>query len=171
MLQQIVFKTPLWVWPLLAFLVYRGLVASKDREVGLGRLFIVPAVMLGLSVQGIATGFGSSMAAGPVWLTAVILVGALTWQFFNVDRIAPHPERGTVTVRGSWTPMAMIMGIFLTKYAVNIALALHPELKQQIVFVAAICALYGTFNGIFLGQVLKIASIYRQGVARSYNFL
>ena len=33
MIQQIVSHTPVYVWALLAFLLYRGYLASRDREV------------------------------------------------------------------------------------------------------------------------------------------
>ncbi|RZI44314.1 hypothetical protein EGT07_02500 [Herbaspirillum sp. HC18] len=170
MLQQILSRTPIWVWALLAFLVYRGLVASVDREVGFGKIFIIPAAMLALSVQAIATGFGARMAI-PVWLLFMLLGAALAWQFFNTGNVAARLERHAVFLKGSWTPLLLILGIFLTKYAANVAMAIRPELKGQLVFVAGISALYGVFNGVFVGQALRIASIYRQGVARSNYFL
>lgn len=175
MLEQVITKTPVWVWPLLGFLIYRGVVASMDREVGLKKLFIIPAVMLVLSLQGIATAFGAQVAAAPVWLAFTFAGAMLAWHFFGSGVISVHPERGSVGVRGGWSTMALIMGIFITKYAVNASLSIHPELKQQLVFVATVCALYGVFNGIFIGQLARIVSIYREGagqtLARPENFL
>ena len=53
MLAQIILNTPVWVWALLMFLIYRGILASADREISLKKTFIIPVVMLALSVQGI----------------------------------------------------------------------------------------------------------------------
>lgn len=161
MLQQILTKTPVWVWALLAFLIYRGLVASVDREVGLRKVFIIPVVMLALSIQGIASAFGADIAAAPVWLACTFAATLLAWRLTDTDGIRAYPERGSVALRGSWSTMVLVLGIFLTKYAVNVALSMHPELKQQFAFVATVCALYGLFNGIFIGQLLRIVSVFR----------
>ncbi|HYD94770.1 MAG TPA: DUF6622 family protein [Noviherbaspirillum sp.] len=171
MLLQLIVKTPLWVWPLFVFLVYRGVVAGADREAGVTKVFLMPLAMLGLTVQGIAAGFGAHPAAAPVWLACTVAGAAGAWLAFDDRSVVPHPERGSVALRGSWTPLALILAIFLTKYAVNAALAMRPELKEQLVFVATACALYGVFNGVFLGQMLKIAIIFRKGVASAKNFL
>ena len=41
---EIVAHTPLWVWALFAFLVYRGVAGMRTREVSPFRVLIVPAV-------------------------------------------------------------------------------------------------------------------------------
>jgi len=171
MLQQIFMKTPLWVWPLLAFLLYRGVAASKDREVGLSRLFIIPAVMLGLSIQGIASTFGTNLAAAPVWFGFMLVGTLMAWHFFDSSSVSVLPEKGRVALRGSWSQMALIMGIFMTKYAVNVTLSMNPGLNQQLAFAAMVCALYGVFNGVFVGQLLRIVSIYRGGLVTTHKLL
>jgi hypothetical protein len=47
--------TPIYVWALLAFLLYRGYLASKDREMSLFKVALIPLVMLGLALAGIRT--------------------------------------------------------------------------------------------------------------------
>jgi hypothetical protein len=165
MLQQIVVHTPVWVWALLAFLVYRGFIASVDREVALKKTFIIPVVMLVLSIQGMTSGFGASAFAAPVWLASLVLGSALAWMLADPAALRAFPERGTIHLRGSWAPMMLMMGIFLTKYAVGVTLALHPALRGQMEFVASVCALYGLFSGIFLGKQLRIVAVYRQSLS------
>jgi hypothetical protein len=67
MLQQILSHTPAYVWAILAFLVYRGVIASLDREVALKKLFIIPAVMLALSLHDLAGKFGFTSLSVPAW--------------------------------------------------------------------------------------------------------
>ncbi|NEX63293.1 DUF6622 family protein [Noviherbaspirillum galbum] len=165
MLQQIVVNTPVWVWALLAFLVYRGVLASIDRETSLKKAFIIPVIMLLLSIQGIVSGFGDSLAAGPVWLAFLAGGTMLTWLMVDPGTLRAHPERGMIAVRGSWTPMVLMLGIFLVKYVVAVMLVMHPDLRQQAGFVAGVCALYGVFNGIFIGKLLRIVAAYRAGAA------
>ena len=166
MLQQIIAKTPVWVWGLLAFLIYRGFMASIDRVTTLRSAFIIPAVMLALSIQGIAATFGADPLAAPIWLGFVFAGTALTWSLVDASRISADPAKGTVRQPGSWTPMMLMMGIFLTKYVVTATLAMHPEFKQQAMFTAGVCALYGVFNGIFIGRLLRIVSVYRGSAQR-----
>jgi hypothetical protein len=166
MLQQILTKTPVWVWALLAFLVYRGVVASVDRVTSLRSAFLIPVVMLGMSVQGIASTFSADSPAMPIWLAALLAGTALTWSLVDPSRISADPASGTVRQPGSWTPMMLMMGIFLTKYIVGVTLAMHPELKQEAVFAASVCTLYGLFSGIFVGRLLRVLSVYRGSMQR-----
>lgn len=46
-------------------------------------------------------------------------------------------------------PLALILGIFLTKYLVGVELALQPALARDSDFALQIAALYGVFNGLF----------------------
>jgi hypothetical protein len=160
MLQQIIVNTPVWVWALLAFLIYRGILSSVDREIALRNIFIIPVVMLGLSLQGIATAFGTDAAAASSWLVCTIAGTGLAWHLFRSDSIAAYPDRGVIFQQGSWAPLMLMLGIFFTKYAVAVMLALDSGHKQQALFVGAVCALYGLFNGVFIGKVLRIMSLY-----------
>jgi putative Mn2+ efflux pump MntP len=161
MLQQIILNTPVWVWALLAFLIYRGILASVDREVTLKRLLIIPAIMLALSVQGIVSTFGITPATALAWVPFIGVGAVLAWALFRRDSVTALPPKAAVFLRGSWTPLMLMMGIFLTKYAVGVTLAMQPNHAHELLFAAGVCALYGLFNGVFIGQVLRVFSIYR----------
>jgi hypothetical protein len=171
MLAQIISHTPLWVWALLAFLLYRGILASVDREVTLKRLAIIPLVMLALSWQGVSTVFGILALPMLCWLLAAAVAATLTWRLFRKDRVMAYPERGVVFQRGSWLPLVLMMGVFLTKYAVGVTLAMHPALAQDTAFTVVVCTLYGIFNGMFLGRLLRIVNLYYspQPASGAYN--
>lgn len=79
--------------------------------------------------------------------------------------VAADPRRNTVVLRGSWMPLALMMGIFWIKYAVAATLALYPAVGQNIAFALSVRALYGVFNGIFLGRLLLIVAAWRQAHA------
>ena len=70
MLQQIFSHTPLYVWAILGFLVYRGVLASRTREVTLRKLFIVPLVWRALDLP--------SLSQTAVTVAAVMAVPALS---------------------------------------------------------------------------------------------
>ena len=86
---------------------------------------------------------------------------ASPWRF-DRGSVRIDPLRRVISQRGSWTPLLLMMGIFCLKYAVGVALLLQPGLAQHLWFAASVCALYGLFNGIFFGQAMRIAALYRQ---------
>ena len=53
-------------------------------------------------------------------------------------------------------PLALILGIFLTKYLVVVELALQPALARDSGFALQIAALYGVFNGLFAAPALRL---------------
>jgi len=171
MLQQMLINTPVWVWALLAFLIVRGMMAGVSRETSIRRLFIIPLAMLALSIHGIAASFGTDPFAAPVWLASTAAGTALAWALFSLDSVSVHPERGSVFQQGSWMPLVLMMSIFLVKYGVNVVLHVAPHARHDSGFVIAVCMLYGLFNGIFFGRLLRILAIYRSGVARKYKLL
>ena len=62
---------------------------------------------------------------------------------------------------GSWLPMALILGIFATKYAVGVSLVMHPALADSASFAYAISALYGAMSGIFSGRTLRLIRLVK----------
>lgn len=154
MLIHIVSHTPIHVWAILAFLVYRGMVASRDREVELRKLCIIPVVMLVLSLQDIAAKFGLDGIALAAWIAGVALALAPVL-LFSADRIAAGSAPGTVRVRGSWMPLALMMAVFFTKYAASAMLAVFPQAHQNTLAAGAVCVLFGLFNGVFLGRLAR----------------
>ena len=154
MLIQIVSHTPIHVWAILAFLVYRGMAASRDREVELRKLCIIPVVMLVLSLQDISAKFGLDGIPLAAWAAGVALALAPVL-LFGADRIAAGEQAGTVRVRGSWMPLALMMAVFFTKYAASVLLAVFPQAHQNTLAAGAVCVLFGLFNGVFLGRLAR----------------
>ncbi len=62
----------------------------------------------------------------------------------------------TFTVPGSWFPLALMMLIYFTKYAVGVALARDPGLRSLPAFIGPVSLAYGLLSGIFLGGALKM---------------
>jgi hypothetical protein len=161
MFQQIIVNTPIWVWAILAFLIYRGILSSVDQEVTLTRLLIIPIIMLLLSAQGIVATFGLSLDTTLSWAAFMAIGTLLAYLSFGHANVQALPAKGAVFQRGSWTPMTLMMGIFVTKYAVAVTLAMQPAHAHEFIFTTGVCALYGLFNGVFIGRLLRVFSIYR----------
>jgi hypothetical protein len=161
MLMQILSHTPVYVWVALALLVLRGVSAASDREMAFGRLLIIPLVMPLLSLQDISGRFGAGAAGVALWAAAAIVTAAVTWKV-SAARVSPGRQDGKVLVRGSWVPLAVMMAVFFTKYAAIVTLAVHPQARQDMLFVGLACSLFGVFNGIFFGRLVRDAGAWMQ---------
>lgn len=156
MIGQIFINTPLWVWGLLAALLALGLSQTRKRNADLLRVTLMPLGMGGLSLYGTISSFGASPVVLGSWLaTALVLVLVVT-QLPAPGGVRYDSASRQFLLPGSWVPMVLIMGIFLTKYVVGVSLAMHPELKSQANFSLAIVMLYGLFSGIFIGRTLQL---------------
>ena len=165
-LRQIVQQTPHWVWGLLAALLWLGASQLFDRTVGLRRVGLMPVAMAGLSIYGLASAFAGPAQAGTAvgaWLVATALTAAVAlW----LQPTAPAGARYLAASRcihlpGSALPLALILGIFLTKYLVGIELALQPTLARDGGFALQVALLYGAFSGLFVARAMRILRMVR----------
>ncbi len=156
MVMQILANTPMWVWALLAALLVLGFSQTRQRESGLPRVVILPVAMTALSVSGIVSAFGATPAVLGAWLAAALIVATLVLQRAVPAGTAYDAATRQFTLPGSWMPMLLILGIFLTKYAVGAATAMQPLLKLEPLFALGVTTLYGIFSGLFAGRTLRL---------------
>ena len=160
MLNQILTNTPLYVWAILAFLIVRGVIALRTRDLAINKLFIIPVVMLALSLFDIAAKFGLGGIGFATWIATVGVTLALLVRY-SAARIAPAAQAGHVVVRGSVFPLALMMAIFITKYVTSVAVVVQPHLRDNTLFIVVVCALFGLFSGYFLGRLVRDLMAYR----------
>lgn len=158
MLQQILINTPIWVWALLVFLIYRGVLMSRDRQVTLRATFILPLLMLGLSLQGLVQHFGIRFESVGLWLLAAVCASILYAKFFGKSGVHVVSER-LIQLQGSWIPLILMMLIFFLKYCENIAVVVQPELRSDAMFMSLCSISFGIMNGLFFGKLLRVLSL------------
>ncbi|HLO94989.1 MAG TPA: DUF6622 family protein, partial [Burkholderiaceae bacterium] len=64
--------------------------------------------------------------------------------------------RDAYLVSGSWIPLAVMMGIFTTKFVLGMTLAMNPLLAQQAGVVLGVSALNGALGSIFLARARNL---------------
>jgi hypothetical protein len=165
MLPAIVSHTPLWVWALLAYLLYRGWIALGDRTAPLWKVILLPLVMLGLALQGLLLQFWRHASVLELAALALLLAAACSWRS-TARQIQIQPGRTLLLVRGSWRPLALTLAIFSLKYAVGVTQALHPEWLRGTATALTLGLLYGMFAGFSLGRVLRILHLCHQARSR-----
>lgn len=165
-------NTPSWVWGLLAALLALGISQVRTREVSLTRMSVMPLAMCAFSLWGTASAFGSSPLLG--WVLLAWAVCAALMASLIGPRQAPAGTRYDAALRcfhvpGSLTPLALILGIFMTKYVVGVELAMQPGLAQDGQFTLVVGALYGLFSGTFAGRAARLWRLARDGRAAAPN--
>ena len=165
MIIQILSNTPLWVWAMLAALIVLGLSQAKARTAGMARVAFMPVAMTGMSIWGTVSAFGSSPMFGYVmlaWMFGAALTLALVAPTDAPAGTAYDAETRTFALPGSWAPMLLIMGTFLTKYAVGVMLAMQLGLARDGLFTLMVGCLYGLFSGTFAGRAVRLMRLAYQ---------
>ena len=156
MFMLILTNTPKWVFVLFAALVWMGLKQMMPRSAGLNRITIMPLAMTGLSLYGVTSAFGDSPQALLTWLAGAAVAFALNFQLRSTAHISYDMVSRRFQLPGSVVPLALFMGIFITKYAVGISLGMQPSLAHNSGFALTVATLYGAFSGIFLARAAKL---------------
>jgi hypothetical protein len=156
MILEILRRTPIWVWPLFLLLLYLGYAQTRTREVGKARLAVLPVLMPCLSIFGMLSVFGANAVALGCWLAALLATVTLMRAVGAPRGVTPSPDAGSFIVPGSWWPLALIMAIFFTRYAVAVALAMNPTLPHLALFTVFVSVTYGLPSGFFVGRALNI---------------
>lgn len=158
-LGAIVKNTPIWVWGLLAGLLFLGAGQLRAQTRTLRRVVILPLAMFALALYGMTSTFHASGQFGAVlavWLLAYMAALALVARLPTPGGAAYDSASGLLKVPGSAVPMALIMGMFLTKYIVGVELAMQPAQAVSTAFGLPVALLYGTLSGLFAGRALRL---------------
>lgn len=150
-LLQIVSGTPLWVWPLLAYVLWRGWRMSRDRDTRLRQLVVMPLIMLGLSLYGLVAHL--TLVSLAAYLVGAGF-GAAAGQAIARRRPAELLANGMIRRKGDWLPFALVVGIFAVRYTQGITLALHPALAADMAFILGGALLSGLFAATMVVRTL-----------------
>jgi hypothetical protein len=156
MLTEIFLHTPKWVFFVFAGLVWLGARQLIANLVSLKRVTVMPVVMTGLAIYGVTSAFGLAPLALFAWAAGLVAVAALVLQRELPGGTRYDSSSRQFRVPGSAVPLALLMGIFFTKYVVGVTLAMHPEVRDSTGFALGTPLLYGAFNGVFAGRALRL---------------
>jgi hypothetical protein len=155
---RILANTPLWVFALLAYLIWQGWQARRPRTQAIWRMLVVPLVffLMGLSRLVLARHHGLEPLLA--WLVAAILFGALgLWsgpKLLTVDR-----ARGMVGRPGSAGPLIRNLTVFSVQYGVAVATAMKLEPHAAVAIIGH--AVSGASAGYFSGWAAALLRRYR----------
>lgn len=155
--------TPIWVYFLFSFLMYKGCRLLKDHWVDLNKIWIFPVVFFALSIESMATHFGityTSCAFLSLGLFCGVVLGLLNALWVK-HRYEVKVKR--IFVPGSVLPIIQILLIFTTKYYFGYMENVHPEWVKDQVFMFEVLGVSGLCTGLFIGPMLKHLYYMRKG--------
>jgi hypothetical protein len=158
--------TPLWVFALLAVLVWFGLQAIGPRSVPVWRLVIIPLIFVGWGLTSLITPAASPFSIAD-WLGTAAIGWAMGWAATSLERviITFDPTKRLIHVPGSVLPLVRNVAIFAIKYGLTAAVAISPSQRQNIYLWDI--AVSGASAGYFLSWLTRFAAAYRR--AKSEN--
>ena len=157
---EIIARTPLWLWPLLAALLWLGWQASQIHVVKLSRLVILLIAVLIMSIVTLLSfepnGIGTS-----IWVGGVMIGSALGWFSYRSDGLAVDRELGLLRLTGEWKSLSLIVVIFAFRYYWSYKSATAPELVAIPTATSSYIGFNGMLLGIFIGWRLRCFHLYQ----------
>lgn len=153
----IILHTPLWVWPLLLGLIALGLVQARDRSVPGAVVLALPLGLVAYSAYGIIAIFGLDPRALAAWCAGILATVVLNQSVFGIPHgVVREPGRWRFLVRGSLLPLAVIMAIFWTRFALGVLSGMYPATIAEPSFIIGVAFWLGLCGGFFPARTIRI---------------
>lgn len=152
---------PLWVWALLALLLFLGIRSLRTRSVPVASLVALPLAFFGLSVSNLLPLDSLSPLRIGVWVAAVAVGTIPGWFVVRPQRIVVDRARRRISVPGSVIPLIFMLLAFAGGFYFGYLFARYPELKTDPTTLILASTYRGLMSGYFLGQTIRLLRLYR----------
>jgi hypothetical protein len=157
MVDQIARNVPVWVWLVFAALVVVGAIQTRSRPLARPFVMIAPAVMMSLSIYGVVASFGGSVGPLSAWMLGLVTAIAVNERLLLSPRgVRYDAVSARFEVPGSIVPLALMMCIFCTRFAVGTTTAVAPAVAASPGFVWVTSASLGFWSGLFLSRAIRV---------------
>jgi len=161
MILSILEHTPVWVWAVFCAVISLGLAQTRTRYVGRARATLPPVIMVAVSLSGALGTFTQLSLALAAWVAGFSLSLSFAGEVMVVRGASWSPETRLFQVPGSWLPVTMIVGLFLTKYVTGVCLAINPSLAANTSLTALLSLTYGAIAALFWGRARSLLHLTR----------
>jgi predicted dienelactone hydrolase len=149
---EIISYTPKWVFGLLGMLVVFGVMQTRTRQVRIQVALILPILMLLLSLTGVLRYIGWQLPALVCWIVGITVVTALSIKLIGKNIAHFDSKNQKLTIEGSWLPLIVILGIFITRYALGVATAMDFRIIHEDYFPLVVSLILGAWSGFFIAR-------------------
>lgn len=153
MIQELLVRTPLWVWVLLFFLIKRGIAISQERPVNVSKMFLVPIIFMVWGLDKIFKEFshlGYCFISYTIFIVPGILIGYVLYKKYQMF----FKKEAVVVRKKCYLPLIIILVNFFVKYILNVALGVSPSFYDNTSFNIIYSAVSGLSVGLFFGGIL-----------------
>jgi hypothetical protein len=155
---RILANTPVWVFALLAYLIWQGWQSLRPTTQPIWRMLIVPLVFFLMGVSRLVTARDNGLEPLLAWFAAALLFASLAFshgpRLLAVDR-----TNGRVTRPGRAAPLLRNITVFALQYAVAVATAMKLEPPAAVAIIGH--AVSGASAGYFSGWAVALLRRYR----------
>lgn len=152
---------PVWVWALLALLLFLGIRSLRTRSVPVASLVALPLAFFGLSVTNLLPLDGLAPLRIGVWIAALMVGTIPGWFVVRPQRIVVDRARGRISVPGSVVPIILMLAAFAGGFYFGYLFARYSELKTDPATLIMASTYRGLMSGYFLGQTIRLFRLYR----------
>lgn len=156
-MSQIIANVPVWVWPLFIGLVFLGLRASKDRNVPLVVIYLLP--LLGCISINTLLGLPNQTIVWCVYVVVFCFGGSVGYRV-QARWIISYLE-GKLLVRGEWFTLTTMMIIFVASFVNGALNIIAPPLVDSAAFIVAFVGILAVSAGFFAGRAVKVITYVR----------
>ena len=157
---EILSKIPVFVWPLFALLLVRGLRARKTGMVPVALILVIPSIFFTWALF-------SFKSSDPIFLRIFCLSVGSFIGYLHTQRLKLRfdIQKRRIEVPGSWMPLILSMAIFTTKFSIGMIGSLSSELNGSDLFLGL--DLFATvISGVFVGRGVCCLVRYRMASSK-----
>ncbi|MGH8081421.1 MAG: DUF6622 family protein [Lysobacter sp.] len=159
-LSALLTHTPVWVYALLALLIWLGAQRLRPRTTAIARVWTVPAIFIAWGLWGLFARDGASADIAAHWFAGALLgVGLGAWSLAPAGLSFDH-RNGLVRQAGSVMPMLRILAIFLGHYVLQVIASVSPHLRDSAM--GADIYVSGISAGFFIGWTIRFVWTQRR---------
>lgn len=148
---------PIWVWGVLAALIFIGWRATRERDVSAMRYAILPV----WGVMAVVT-IAQSDPTAAIWAAfgaAYLFGAALGWR--AQGGVILSVGAGRARLRGEWLTMVVLMVMFWLRFVRAAAEAVAPAAAAQPAVVIGFSLIGGVAAGVFMGRSVRtVQAVY-----------
>ncbi|MHC8393621.1 hypothetical protein ACYZT8_08125 [Pseudomonas sp. LB3P93] len=150
--------TPLWVYAVFFIVTYYGVIAYFKSHETKRSLLLTPTIFVAISVASlkISQGFVVPLSVYALGLLVGWLLALRFYSYYNVER-----EGETLVVGGTIKVLVVYWCFFALRYYRGYQEQMHPELVNEVAFVAYSSLGAGLLNGLIVGRSLGLLRLFK----------
>lgn len=150
--QTVLARVPVFVWPVLAFVVWRAMRYARARVATLRSVAAAPTIIGLLSLGFTLLRIGTTISAPLVWVACYAIGCALGWLSVHRQTIAADHANRRLTLPADWSFPPLLLLFFGVRFWVGWRVATQPGIERHLAFALTEIAISASIAGIFGGK-------------------